>query len=282
MKRNRRVPALALSTLAAAGLVAGATAGGAAAHAGHHRTMKVTLRFAAVAGPNPVTCGTPVAGLGTTAATARLQDLRFYISNVRLTRRNHTSVPLTLARSNAYNLTAGGNRVSLIDLEDGRGACTQGDAAVNATISGTVPAGTYVGAKMYMGVPFALNHTDLTAAKAPLDLAAMNWSWQSGRKFAKVELVTPDGAAGTWASKAFLVHLGSTGCTGDPAAGTTASCARSNRAAIRLARFDPAKQRIAVDVAALVAGNDVTANRGARRAACRAARTPSASACSTP
>ena len=80
-----------------------------------------------MAGTDPVSCATPLTGLGTGATTAALQDLRFYISNVRLTRRNSTSVPLTLGRNNAYNLTRGGNRVSLIDLENGTGSCTEGD-----------------------------------------------------------------------------------------------------------------------------------------------------------
>ena len=260
MTRSRRLSLIAASTLAAAGIGA-ATAGGAAAHEGHHDPMKVTLKFTAVAGSTPVSCAAPIAGLGTGSTTAALQDLRFYISNVRLTRKNHTSVPLTLAKNNAYNLTRAGNRVSLIDLENGTGSCTEGDAKINATITGTVPHGEYVGAKMYMGVPFVLNHTDITTAPAPLDLAAMNWSWQSGRKFNKIEVVDPAGAAGTWASKAFFVHLGSTGCTGDPATGATTSCTRSNRMAIRLAKFDPAKQQIAIDLKALLAGNDITVNK---------------------
>ena len=180
---------------------------------------------------------------------------------MRLTRANNTSVPLTLGKNTAYNLTKGGERVSLIDLENGTGSCTEGDAKINATITGTVPEGAYTGVRMYMGVPFPLNHTDITSAPAPLDLAAMNWSWQSGRKFNKIEVVDPAGAAGTWASKAFFVHLGSTGCTGNPATGATVSCSRSNRMAIRLAKFDPTTQKVAIDLKALLAGNDITVNK---------------------
>ncbi len=261
MKRSRRFTAIAASVLTAAGITACATAVTASAHAGHQPRMKVTLKFAAVAGSTPVSCAAPITGLGTGDTTAALQDLRFYISNVRMIRKNHTSVPMKLRRNTAYDLTRGGNRVSLIDLENGRGSCNQGDAKVHATITGTVPKGNYVGARMYMGVPFPLNHTDITAAPAPLDLAAMNWSWQSGRKFAKIEVVDPGGAPGAWAAKAFHVHLGSTGCTGNPATGATASCSGSSRMAIRLARFNPAKQKIAIDLKALLAGNDITVNR---------------------
>ena len=54
--------------------------------------------------------------------------------------------------------------------------------------------------------------------------------------------------------------MGSTGCTGDPASGATVSCSRSNRMAIRLATFDPATQKVAIDLRALLAGNDITVN----------------------
>lgn len=271
MNRSRRALALAVSAIAA-GTVLGSGVSAATAHAGHHHTQKVQLRFAAVAGATPVACGTPITGLGTGATTAQLQDLRFYISNVRLVRANGTSVPLTLTGRGDYNLTRGGNRTTLIDLENGRGFCTEGDRATNAVIAGTVPEGDYVGARMYLGVPFPLNHTDITTAPAPLDLTAMDWSWQSGRKFAKIEVVDPEGPgapmmmenrqrAGAWTATSFMVHLGSTGCTGNPASGATVGCADSNRASVPLVRFDPATQRIAVDLKALLAGNDITVNR---------------------
>jgi uncharacterized repeat protein (TIGR04052 family) len=271
MRRSTRTLALSVAALAAVG---GATAGGALAHAGHHHTQKVDLRFAAMAGSTPVSCGNPITGLGTMNTTAQLQDFRFYISNVRLVRANGSSVPLTLTGDKDYNLTRGGNRTTLIDLENGKGLCTEGDTATNAAITGTVPEGSYVGVRMYLGVPFPLNHTDITTAPAPLDLTAMDWSWQFGRKFAKIEVVDPEGGGGggmmmetgrqrasAWMSKAFMVHLGSTGCTGNPASGATVNCLQSNRVSVPLVKFNPARQRIAVDVKALLAGNDITMNR---------------------
>jgi uncharacterized repeat protein (TIGR04052 family) len=256
-QRTMRRSALALA-LAAAGLAAfGAQA--ASAHAGH--TMNVSIPFTAVNGTAPVTCGTPITGLGTTAATAQLKDLRFYVSNVRLVRKDGSSVLVTLAAKKGYVVSRGGNRLTMIDLENGTGSCDQGDAAVNSVIKGTVPMGTYVGMRFYLGVPFPLNHTDTVGAPAPLDLTAMTWSWQAGRKFAKIEITDPAGAAGTWTSKTFMFHLGSTGCIGNPATGATTNCLASNRVTVRFAKFDSAKQRVAVDLAALYAGNDVTANR---------------------
>ncbi|MBJ7456904.1 MAG: metallo-mystery pair system four-Cys motif protein, partial [Thermoleophilia bacterium] len=101
---------------------------------------------------------------------------------------------------------------------------------------------------------------DIVGAPRPLDLAAMSWAWQYGRKFAKIEVSDPAGAAGTWKDETFFVHLGSTGCYGNPGADEI-GCSVSNRVALRFARFNPATQKIALDVRALLAGNDVTVNR---------------------
>lgn len=254
-----------LRLAAAAALFSALAAAPAVAHTGAHGTpgaRSVQIRFAAVSGDAPVSCARPVPGLGVTAATARLQDLRFYISNVRLLRADGRSVPLRLTRDDAMNVTRGGNRVTLIDLEDGRGTCAAGTAAMNAVIRGTVPEGRYVGATMYLGVPFPLNHGDVVTAPRPLDSAAMAWSWQAGRKFTKIEVADPAGPGGTWATRVFNVHLGSTGCVGNPASGATVGCAASNRATLRFPRFDPARQRILIDLRALTAGDDVTADRG--------------------
>jgi len=259
MTRPTRMIALAL---AGGSMLAGMTAATATAHPGHDHTTPVKIRFTAVNGTAAVSCATPVTGLGTTSATAAVNDLRFSISNVRMVRANGTSVPLTLTGSRAFNATVKGERTTLIDLENGRGSCAaEGDRRMNAAISGTVPVGRYVGVRMYMGVPFTLNHTDLLTGPRALDSAAMAWSWQSGRKFSKIELGDPAGPGGTWSSRTFMFHLGSTGCIGDPATGATVDCAKSNRTAIRLAAFDPATQKVAIDLGALTAGNDVTVNR---------------------
>jgi uncharacterized repeat protein (TIGR04052 family) len=221
----------------------------------------VTLEFGAFSGTTAIKCATPVVGLGNGAVTAQVKDFRFYVSNVRLVRADGSEEPLVLGPNDAWNLTSGGDRVTLVDLEDATGSCAGGTAATNALVKGTVPAGAYTGVKFTMGVPFALNHTDYAAAPQPLDSQAMAWSWQAGRKFAKIEVTDPDGAAGTWTAKTFNVHLGSTGCTGNPASGQTVSCSAPNRMEVSLGAFDAATQKIAVDVQALLAGTDITVNR---------------------
>lgn len=246
------LPLAALATLAACG-------GGGGSDDDSPKT--VTIEFAAVAGNTPIGCGSTVSGLGSGGVDAKLQDFRFYVSNVKLVKADGTEVALTLPADDDWNHSAGGNAVTLIDLEDGSGGCSAGTSATHTSVTGTVPAGDYVGVRMTMGVPFALNHTDYASAPAPLDVQAMAWSWQSGRKFAKIEVVDPDGSTGTWAAHSFYVHLGSTGCSGNPANGETVSCVAANRMDFALAAFDPATQKIAVDLRALLAGNDITRNQ---------------------
>ncbi|WP_354701674.1 hypothetical protein DSM112329_02000 [Paraconexibacter sp. AEG42_29] len=266
----------------------------AVAHSGHAkkkpapRTQKVDIAFGAVAGTQPVACGTPIAGLGTTNQAAQLRDLRFFVSDVRLVKASGFEVPVKLTPS-AFQVTRRGGAVTLIDLENGTGACAEdGNAALNPSVRGTVPAGRYTGVRWTVGVPFALNHTDVAAAPAPLNSTAMGWSWQVGRKFTKIEVTDPAGggaaaaamhmrqhggmpaapgapaapaAPGAWQAGTFFVHLGSVGCSGNPATGQTVRCTTPNRAHVRLGSFNPARQRVAVDVKALLAGNDITVNR---------------------
>lgn len=246
-----------LSALAIAIAAALSACGG----GGDDGPVTVNLEFASFSGATAVNCGTTVTGLGSPGVDARIKDLRFYVSNVKLIKSDGSEVALTLGGNDDWNLTSGANSLTLIDLEDGSGTCTGGTAATNALVKGTVPAGSYTGVKMTMGVPFALNHSDYATAVKPLDVQAIAWSWQSGRKFAKIEVTDPGGATGSWASKTFNFHLGSTGCTGSPASGETVVCTAPNRMDFTLANFNPTTQKIAVDVKALVAGTDITVNQ---------------------
>ena len=249
-------PSTRLTLLCAACAALLAACGG-----GDEDPKAVSLEFAAVAGSTPVRCGTEVAALGSGNVSAQVKDFRFYVSNVMMLKADGSKVALTLPANDDWNLTRDGNSLTLVDLEDGTGACSGGTAATNAVVKGTVPAGDYVGFEATVGVPFALNHSDTTSAPKPLDITAMAWSWQAGRKFAKIEMTDPQGATGSWLSKTFNVHLGSTGCTGNPASGQTVACTTPNRMVFSFARFDPGAQKVAVDVRALLAGIDVTVNQ---------------------
>lgn len=149
----------------------------------------VSVSFAAVAGLTPVDCSSNLSGLGTTAASGGLRDLRFYISNVKLVRDDGALVPLSLSANDNVNATVGSDAVTLIDLEDKTGSCVDSNntEATNASINGQVPAGNYKGIRMTLGVPFAINHTDQTAGlevtPAVINNAVnpgMAWSWGGG------------------------------------------------------------------------------------------------------
>jgi uncharacterized repeat protein (TIGR04052 family) len=245
-------------TLCAAALAGLAACGGGG---GDDEPRSVSIEFASYAGSTPVSCGTVVTALGSGSVDAQIKDFRFYISNVMLVRADGSEVPLTLGANDDWNLTSGSNRLTLIDLENATGSCASGTAATNTSVTGTVPPGDYVGVRMTMGVPFALNHSDYSTATKPLDIQAMAWSWQSGRKFAKIEVTDPAGVPGTWTSNTFNFHLGSTGCTGNPANGETVACTTPNRMDFAFAAFNPTTQKIAVDVRALVAGTNITVNQ---------------------
>ncbi len=228
-------------------------------------TKDVKLSFQAMAGEHVVQCGETVPDLGTTTASAQLMDMRLYISDVKLIPQGGgTPVPLTLGANDTYNSTSDAGAVTMLDFENGTGMCKEdGDTGTNTAITGTVADGTYSGVEFTVGVPETLNHSDPTKATAPLNLTAMAWDWQAGRKFTKIELADPmEGGKATWKDKAYMIHLGSTGCTGNPAAGEDAMCAHPNRAKVVLSGYNPDTNTIAIDLARLVQSSDITMNHG--------------------
>lgn len=263
---NHKGYALATFAFAVLGLIA--LPGFAGAHGGSHKpekpakqkvqkkTQKVSIGFTALNGSSRVSCAKPISGLGTTGRSAKLNDLRFYVSGMQLLRKGGGAVNVKLPKNSKWNYTKGNSAVTLIDLENGTGACAaEGTKGMNAVVRGTVPKGKYVGARYSVSVPYPLNHTNLTSTPAPLNLMAMGWSWQFGRKFMKIELSEDTGPA--WASKIFFLHVGSTDCVGDPAAGEKAKCALPNRNLVTLKKFNPVKQKIALDFKKLFGGVNV-------------------------
>ncbi|MEC7120059.1 MAG: MbnP family copper-binding protein [Pseudomonadota bacterium] len=230
------------------------------------KTQPVQIEFVAMAGDLRINCGDTITNLGTTNTSAKLRDLRFYASDIHLIDANDKEVPVTLS-SNEWQRDG----VVLIDLEDGADICnTQGTAKINAKIVGTVPAGTYTGVGYTVGVPLSQNHSDWSAQAAPLDIQAMAWSWQSGRKFLKIEInpttgvirpakTNTDGTSTPEITQStFNIHLGSTGCAGtNPAAGQVDTCERPNRMAYHSHSFNANTQRIAVDVKGLLVDSNI-------------------------
>ncbi len=251
-------------------------------------TQDLTVSFDLANAGNQVRCGDPITlantalwdhstdtklttpgAIGAQNTAGKMVDTRFYVSNVLLIDAAGNAVPLAFADNGAYQSA---NGLALIDFGYLNGtACT---TTYNTTITGKVPAGTYTGISLTIGVPIRsanfstkLNHINTadTSAPGPLQNAAMAWSWQSGRKFTKFEF-QPDVAIdkiGTTTTTKWNVHIGSTGCAGDPTVATNeTACTNPNRLALKFDAFNAATQKIVLDVGQLFRQADVTFDGG--------------------
>ncbi|MCR6651720.1 MAG: metallo-mystery pair system four-Cys motif protein [Cellvibrionaceae bacterium] len=219
----------------------------------------VTIAFELVANGHSARCGAPLGALGRDAKRATLRDARFYVQDVALVQADGRRTPIALTPNDWQN-----DQVALLDFEDATGTCAGGTPATNTVVTGKVPAGRYTGLAFTVGVPPSLNHTSTELEGAPLDIAAMGWSWQAGRKFAKIE-IDPEGGVTKLdrsRSASWYVHLGSSGCTGNPVTGQTVSCLRSNRLPVVLEQFDPDTQRVELDLGSLFKSTRLSEDRG--------------------
>jgi uncharacterized repeat protein (TIGR04052 family) len=146
--------------------------------------------------------------------------------------------------------------LALLDFENKTGTCSNGTPATNTTLRGVAPAGAYDGLRFKVGVPFELNHADVTTARSPLNLSGLFWNWQGGYKFVRVdtEVENRDGP--------FNFHLGSTLCDGDPTTGGVTQCDYPNVIEVSLTGFDPREKAVWVDYAALIAEVDLATDSG--------------------
>lgn len=203
-------------------------------------------------------------------------DTRFYISNVMLIDAAGKATPVYMTE----NANQAKNLALLNFGYDSTGVGTACTISYNTAVVGKVKPGTYVGISMTMGVPVRsadmttkMNHADPANAVTtpePLQNTAMNWAWQSGRKFMKLEF-RPDFAApatggiikaDSSSTTKWNVHIGSTGCAGDPTTGKETACTNANRLALNFASFNAASQKIVLDLATLFAKSDVTFEGG--------------------
>jgi len=221
----------------------------------------VSINFRAVVGDRPFACGTQYDAIGVSKSTITPSELRLFVHDVRLVRRDGAEVPITLEQDATWQ--TGG--LAMLDFEDGTGPCSNGSPATRTQISGTADAGEYTGVRFRLGVPFELNHQDLASLPAPLNVTRMFWSWNGGHKFMRFDVRTATG-------KSWVLHLGSTGCTPTGNARTPATaCAQRNEAQIELRNFDPTQQQIVLDVAALYAQSDLENNQEGTAAGCMSA-----------
>lgn len=260
-------------------------------------TQDVTINFDVVNGGASVRCGdvvtlpntqlwdhTPTntsAVAATTQAaqtsTGKLVDLRFYVSNVALVDQDGNATPVVLTEN-------AGQSKGLALLNFGYNTVSSGATYANVTcspttgyvtsITGKVKPGTYTGVTMVVGVPLygpdmvRQNHSNAadTANSLPLQNSAMAWSWQSGRKFTKLEFwpTTPVQKPNSSTTSKWVVHLGSTGCSGDPTVGTTAptSCTNPNRVKLAFSSFNASSQKVVLDIGQLFKNSDLQYDAG--------------------
>lgn len=240
-------------------------------HGAAAKERPVSINFALTADGKDVGCGAPLTNLGSGRVEAKLHDARFYVHGVKLIDAKGARTPITLAQNNWQYAD-----LALLDFKDARGGnapCTDANPAKNTAVVGTAPQGSYVGLEFSVGVPVegvaegktvALNHSSTETSPPPLDIAVMAWNWQGGRKFLLIEVDPPtfvtkaDGSK----TKTWMVHLGSSGCKGNPATGEIVSCARDNRFSVLFDRFDPKTQRVQLDLTALFKNTDLLIDKG--------------------
>jgi cytochrome c peroxidase len=210
--------------------------------------LPVTIRFAAAFGAEPFDCRSVYVNVGADDASVRPVDFKLYVHDLRLIDEQGAEVPVVLEEDGRWQY----RNVALLDFEDASGSCTNGTAATNGAIFGSVPAGSYRGIAFRLGVPFELNHEDLTALQSPLNLSSMYWSWNLGRLF--LSLMTSAEVSATTRFESAL-HVGSTGCSGDAEAGGVTACERPNRAEFRFPDFRHESDLLVADASNVLRGS---------------------------
>jgi len=224
--------------------------------------QSVSIHFQAMVGERKFACGQSYVGIGTTHSKITPRDFRFYVHNLRLTDASGKEVPVELDQDGKWQL----DDLALLDFEDASAGCVNGTPEMNDHVSGKVPAGRYSGLRFTLGVPFNKNHTELTSQPSPLNLTAMNWVWNAGRKFARIEF-TSSGMPRGW-----VIHLGSTGCTPNQTKTTVPTqCSEPNRPEIEIAGFDAGQDVVIADLATLLKDSNVDTNQPNTPAGCMSA-----------
>lgn len=237
-----------------------------AAASGHGEKVAaqtVALRFKPTVGEKSFACGESYDGIGTTGSKITPTDFRFYVHNVRLVDSSGKEVPLTLEQDGKWQF----ENIALLDFENATGPCANGTPDTRDFIKGIVPADRkYTGVKFTVGIPFERNHADPAKAPSPLNLTQLFWVWNSGYKFARIEMKT------TGLPQGWMLHLGSTGCQpGGTMQTVPTRCTFPNRAEISLSNFDVNRDTVVTDLKNLFDGANVDVNQEKTARGCMSA-----------
>jgi uncharacterized repeat protein (TIGR04052 family) len=229
-------------------------------------SQEVTLRFKGTVGDKQFNCGESYEGIGTTNSKITPTDFRLYVHNIRLLDASGKETPVKLEQDGKWQV----DNLALLDFENGSGPCANGTADTHDFIKGTVPAGHYTSVKFSVGVPFERNHADPAKAPSPLNLTQLFWVWNSGYKFARIEMQT------TGLPTGWMLHLGSTGCQpGGTAQTLPTSCTFGNRAEITLTNFNVNSDVVITDLKKLLDGANVDVNQPKTARGCMSAQNDS-------
>jgi uncharacterized repeat protein (TIGR04052 family) len=147
--------------------------------------QSLTIQFAAKVDELDFECGAQYADFGSADSVVTPQDLRFYVSGIRLLTPTGEQVSVEIDELSPFQ----GGGVALLDFENGSGECRNGSEVTNTAIQVTAPAGEYTGIAFSTSVPTDLNHGDPLSLPAPLQAGDMTWGWLFGYKFLKAEFV---------------------------------------------------------------------------------------------
>jgi len=219
-------------------------------------TKSLTLGFMATANQQEVSCGTTITGLGGAATDVEFQDFRFFIHDVRLVKDSGEEVAVVLEQNQWQH-----SNVALIDFQNKADKCGGADKAIHDYITASYldDGSNYTGVRFHVGLPATLNHNNPAQAASPLNVTSLQWNWQAGYKFMRIDVAPVGGITRAsdpeYVATAWNFHLGSTGCSGDPVKGEIVSCVRPNRPEVSLSGLTLGVSEVVVDYGVLIEEN---------------------------
>lgn len=225
-----------------------------------------SLKFSALSGGKAVGCTDTLTGYGSASNnTIGINDLRFYVSNLKLLDASGKPVEATLDED-GFQLKTGEGQVSLIDLTGNtEGTCGatmlgggEGTARTHTAITGKTLLSDVKAISFDVGLPQPMMKkviADNTPEGSPSPLAELYWSWSSGYRHFVMNFTVKDGAN---MSGEGYVHIGSRDCAAmaGKALADREKCAFVNNPAVSLAAFDLSKDTVGIDLGKALAGVD--------------------------
>ncbi|MBT8495005.1 MAG: metallo-mystery pair system four-Cys motif protein [Deltaproteobacteria bacterium] len=204
-----------------------------------------TVSFQALVDGTDFACGDSYT-LGTADTEVTITDFRFFVSSVSVIDSQGNLFPMMLTDDDVWQT----DEVALLDFENAANGC-DGTVDTNTSIVGTAGTEDAAGIVFDLGLPFEANHGLAADAEPPLNTTGLQWNWQGGYKYIRVDT---DNGDGEWS-----LHIGANGCeSADMMSPPDSECANPNRARITLAAFDPSTQAVALDFGTAVATSDIS------------------------